>query len=176
MAPGWNNAILLVAQKGDMKAIVCVCALLSVSVPAMSSSSMQQTAPVNKNAPLRPGYDASKEVELAGTVRGISIRSKAGQSSGAYLTISTSRGLVDAHLGSFALRGGQPVSVHPGEQVTVVGVMSTANSSSILLARTIRTDTKTFIIRNEHGALLFPRPAAPGQIRFKRVIRGGIQQ
>jgi len=159
-----------------MKAIVCVCALLSMSAPAMSSSLMQQTAPANKNAAFRPGYDASKEVELAGTVRGISVRSKAGQPSGAYLTISTARGLVDAHLGSFALRGGQPVSVHPGEQVTVVGVMSTVNRSSIFLARTVRTNTQTFIIRTEHGALLFPRPAAPGQVRFKRVIRGGLQQ
>lgn len=158
-----------------MKAILCVCALLSMSAPAMSSSSTEQTAPVTKNAAFRPGYDASKEVELAGTVGGISVRSKAGQPSGAYLTISTSRGWVDAHLGSFALRGGQPVSVHPGEQVTVVGVMSAANPS-ILLARTVRTSTKTFAIRNEHGALLFPRPLAPGQVRFKRVVRGGAQQ
>jgi hypothetical protein len=159
-----------------MKTIVCVCALLSMSAPAMSSSLMQQAAPVTKNAAFRPDYDVSKEVELAGTVRGISVRSKAGRPSGAYLTISTSRGLVDTHLGSFALRGGQPVSVYPGEQVTVVGVMSTVNSSSIFLARTVRTNTKTFIIRNEHGALLFPRPAAPGQVRFKRVIRRGVQQ
>jgi hypothetical protein len=58
----------------------------------------------------------------------------------------------------------------------VAGVMTTVKGSPMLLARTIQTSTQSFVIRNEHGALLFPRPAARGQIRFKLVSPGSEKQ
>jgi len=156
-----------------MKAIVRVCAILAISAP-MFASSAQQAGIMTASKAFRPTYDASREITLTGNVRSISSRSKT--PSGAHLLITTSQGLVDAHLGTFALQGSQPVSLHPGEQVRVVGVMTRAEGSPMLLVRTIQSSGKTFVIRNEHGALLFPRPAARGQVRFKTVIRGGAQQ
>jgi hypothetical protein len=159
-----------------MNVTVCVGVLLAMSAHAMSASSAQQTSTMAKNVDFRPAYDASKEVTISGTVHSISAHSDSGKPFGAHLMISTAHGLVDAHLGSFALQGSQAVSLNPGEQVKVAGVMTTVKGSPMLLARTIRTSTQTFVIRNEHGALLFPRPAARGQIRFKLVSPGSEKQ
>jgi hypothetical protein len=156
-----------------MRAIVCVCVVLAASAP-MFASSAQETLITATNKLFRPTYDASREVTITGNVHGLRVHSKA--PSGAHLLITTSQGLIDAHLGRFALRGSQPLSLRAGEQVSVVGVMAWVDGSQILLARTISTGTKTFLIRNQHGALLFPRPGPTGQVRFKTVNRGGEQQ
>jgi hypothetical protein len=159
-----------------MKVIVCACVLLAISAHMMSASSEQQTSTMAKNADFRPAYDASKEVTISGTVHSVSAHSDSGKPSGAHLMISTAHGLVDAHLGSFALQGSRAVSLNRGEQVRVAGVMTTVKGSPMLLARTIQTGTQTFVIRNEHGALLFPRPSSRGQIRFKKVTPGSEKQ
>lgn len=148
--------------------------LLAIVTPTLVFSAPRDLT--TQNSSFRPRYDASKEVTVSGTVYSLSSQGKPGLPSGAHLMISTSRGLIDAHLGGFALMGSQPVSVHPGEQVSVVGVMTMAKGSVLLLARTVQANSKTFVIRNEHGALLFPRPAAPGQVRFRMVHRGDGQQ
>jgi hypothetical protein len=152
-----------------MRAIVRLCVVLSMSAP-MFASSAQQTGIGPTNKSFRPAYDASREIAVTGNVRGFSVHSNA--PSGAHLLITTSYGLIDTHLGSFALRGSQPLSLRPGEQVSVVGVMTSIGGSQILLARTISTGTKTFVIRNQHGALLFPRAGPKGQVRFKSVNQG----
>lgn len=156
-----------------MKAIVRVCLILAMST-LMFASSAQQADVRETNEPFRAAYDASREVTVIGNVSSISAYSQA--PSGAHVLIATARGLIDAHLGSFALQGSQPLSLHAGEHVSVVGVMTRIDGSQILLARTVSTSSKTFIIRNERGALLFPRPAARGQVRFKIVNRAGEQQ
>jgi hypothetical protein len=155
-----------------MKVAICLCLILAMPAPVMFASAMQQTAGVTSHPSPRAIYDASREITISGTVRGLAAGAHPGLPSGAYLSISTPRGLVEAHLGRFALLGSQPVSLRPGQQVEVVGLMTTVKSSSILLVRTIQTNTATFVIRNEHGALLFPRPADRGQVCFKSVTRG----
>jgi hypothetical protein len=154
-----------------MKVTICLYLILAMSAPAMSVSGRQPNS-IGNNPVHRTVYDASGELTISGTVRSLVSGGHPGLPSGTYLTISTPRGVVEAHLGRFALLGSQPVSLHPGEQVDVVGVMITVKSSSILLVRTIHTNTSTFVIRNEHGALLFPRPADRGLLRFKLVSRG----
>jgi hypothetical protein len=152
-----------------MRAIVRLCVVLAISAPLFASSA-QQTGIGATSKSFRHAYDANREVTVTGNVHGISVQSRA--PSGAHLLITTSQGLIDAHLGSFALRGSQPLSLRPGEQVSVVGVMTSIGGSQILLARTISTGTKTFVIRNQHGALLFPRAGPKGQVRFKSVNQG----
>jgi hypothetical protein len=159
-----------------MKERACVCVLLALSAPMLFASSAQQTGIGAKSVAFRPVYDASKEVTIEGTVHSISAKSISGKPLGAHLMISTAQGLVDAHLGSFAMQGSRPLSVNPGEQVKVVGVMTTVKRSQFLLARTVQTSSQTFVIRNQHGAMLFPHPAARGKVPFKTMSRGGEKQ
>lgn len=156
-----------------MRAIVRVCAVLAITAP-MFASAAQQPGIGATSKPFRRTYNASQEITVTGNVRGISVHGKA--PAGAHLLITTSQDLIDAHIGSFAFLGGQPLSLQLGEQVRVVGVMTWMDGSQILLARTVSTSTKTFVIRNERGALLFPRPSSTRQVRFKVVNRGGEQQ
>jgi hypothetical protein len=153
-----------------MRAIVRAFAVLAITAPIFASAA-QQTGTAATNKSFRRAYEASREITVTGSVRGISVHSKA--PSGAHLLITTSQGLIDMHVGSFALRGSQPLSLRPGEQVSVVGVMTWIDGSQILLARTVSTRNKTFVIRNERGALLFPRPSSTRQVRFKTVSHGG---
>lgn len=156
-----------------MRAIVRVCAVLAMSAP-MFTWSAPLTGIGASNKSFRPAYDASLVITVTGNVDSISVHSKA--PSGAHLLIATSQGLIDAHLGSFALMGSRPLSLRPGEQVSVIGVMTRVDGAQILLARTVSTSTKIFVIRNQHGALLFPHPGPAGQVRFKTVNRGGEWQ
>src|SRR5579872_3553091 len=102
-----------------MKVLICLCVILAMSAPAMSASGTRQMAVVKNNPAPRPIYDASREVTVSGTVRSVLAGGHPGLPSGAYLTLSTSQGVVDAHLGRFALLGSQAVSVRPGQQVEV---------------------------------------------------------
>jgi hypothetical protein len=75
---------------------------------------------------------------------------------GAHVIVATPSGDVDGHLGIYAMKGTNPFSVTPGERVSMVGVMSTANGKRVFLVRTIETGSKTYKIRNVHGALIHP--------------------
>ena len=156
-----------------MRAIVRVFTVLAITAPTFASAA-QQINHGAANQSFRRRYNASREVTVTGNVQGISVHSKA--PAGAHLLITTSQGLIDAHLGSFATRGSQPLSLRPGKQVSVVGVMTWIDGSQILLARTVSAGNKTYVIRNERGALLFPRAGTTRQVRFKTVTRGGEPQ
>lgn len=155
-----------------MKVILRVCVFLALFTPVFAWSAQQTGMTANQS--FRAGYDVSREITVTGNVSGVSFNSKA--PSGAHVLITTTHGSIDAHLGNFALQGSQPLSLQRGQAVRVVGMMTRINGSQVLLARTVSNGTKTYIIRNEHGALLFPQPAGRGRVRFKIVSRGGVPQ
>jgi hypothetical protein len=130
-------------------------ALLSLAVPIHA-----QTAAVAKRptAPAGPfNYDASKETTLSGTVSSVLKKSNPGMIMGSHLLFQTSSGAVDASLGGFALLGKGALSVSPGQQVSVTGVMKTINDKPVFLARTVKVGSEVYTIRNERGLLLTPQ-------------------
>jgi hypothetical protein len=129
----------------------CLLTALVISSSFAVPTKAATTQPV-KRAPM-PRYDASKEVTLKGTVS-IVKASVSGSVMGGHLLLSSGNKTVDAHLGPFALRGAAGVKVSPGEQVKLVGVMTTLHGNQIFLVRTIETANTTYTIRNEHGAPL----------------------
>jgi len=94
-----------------MRAMVRAFAVLAITAPIFASAA-QQTGTAATNKSFRRAYEASREITVTGSVRGISVHSKA--PSGAHLLITTSQGLIDMHVGSFALRGSQPLSSAAG--------------------------------------------------------------
>jgi len=113
-----------------------------------------ETAQASKRQIVAPGYDVGKEVTLEGTVESVVTKSNRGMLLGAHLIFATSSGTVDAHLGTYALKGPHALSFTPGEHVKVVGVMTTANNSRVFLARTVENSAGTFTIRSQHGFLI----------------------
>ncbi|MFZ0299362.1 MAG: hypothetical protein WAM13_13515 [Candidatus Sulfotelmatobacter sp.] len=103
-------------------------------------------------------YDISKEVTLSGTVSDVIAKAAPGTLPGPHLLFATSSGKVDASLGRFALRGKNPLSVAPGKEVQVTGVMKTIKNKDVFVARIVKVDGKAYKLRNQHGATVSPLP------------------
>jgi hypothetical protein len=108
-----------------------------------------------KRAVVPSRYSMAKEVTLQGTVQSVHAKPTAAMMFGAYLTVATAQGTVDAQVGRFLLHGPRALSFSRGQQVKLVGVMTTVNHRSVLLTRLIETGTQTITVRNERG---FPAP------------------
>jgi hypothetical protein len=134
-------------------------ALLAIAVPAGAQTTAQTTS---RAAVPAPRYEASKEVTLQGNVLDVVTKAPAGKLIGAHVIVATSSGDVDAHLGVYALKGTNALTLTPGERVQLVGVMTTAGANQVFLVRTIQAGSQTHQIRNVHGFLLRPAKASKG--------------
>jgi hypothetical protein len=101
-------------------------------------------------------YDVNKEVTLSGTVSNVLAKAAPGTLPGPHLLFATSSGKVDASLGRFALQGKNPLSVAPGKEVQVTGVMKTIRNRNVFVARIVRVDGKAYKVRNQHGVPVSP--------------------
>jgi hypothetical protein len=101
-------------------------------------------------------YDISKEVTLSGTVSDVLAKAAPGTLPGAHLLFATSSGSVDASLGKFALQGNDPVSVAPGREVAVTGIMMTIRGKDVFIARIVKVGGRAYTLRNQHGVPVSP--------------------
>jgi ABC-type uncharacterized transport system ATPase subunit len=111
-------------------------------------------------------YDISKEVTLSGTVSAVIAKPAPGMMWGSHLMLETVSGKVDASLGRWGLVGKDSLSVTPGQQVEVTGVMKTLRDKEVFVARTVKVNGKVYTMRNEHGI-----PVSP-QARKRAVEKG----
>jgi hypothetical protein len=101
-------------------------------------------------------YDVSKEVTLSGTVSSVLYKPAPGMIWGSHLMVETSFGRLDASLGRFGLEGKDALSVTPGQQVEITGVMKTVRHQEVFVVRSVRANGKTSTMRNEHGVDVSP--------------------
>lgn len=128
-----------------------VCALVFLSLLLPLSSTYPQTAAVATRHAGPFSYDVTKEVTLNGTVLSVLAKPSQGMIMGSHLLFATSIGQVDASLGTFGLRGKGALSVAPGQQIAVTGVMKTLRNKQVFLARTVKVDGQVYTIRNARG-------------------------
>jgi hypothetical protein len=124
--------------------------LLALTLPG---SAHGQTAARAKAAAAPPKYDVAREVMVEGTVASVVTKPVPGLLAGAHAFLATASGPVDAHLGTYALRGTPALALAVGEKVTMVGVMQTVQGRPVLLVRTVKTGSGQYTIRNAHGIL-----------------------
>jgi hypothetical protein len=130
-------------------------ALVSLAVPAHAQApavAVRPTAPVGASH-----YDISEETTLSGTVSSVIKKPSAEMIMGAHLMVKTSSGTVDASLGHFAFDGKGALSVTPGQQVQVTGIMKTLKGQQVFVARTVKVDDEVYTLRNEHGLVVSPQ-------------------
>jgi hypothetical protein len=101
-------------------------------------------------------YDISKEVTLTGTVSDVLAKAAPGTMPGPHLLFATSSGKVDASLGRFALQGKNPLSVTPGQEITVTGIMKTIKDKDVFVARIVKVNGKAYSLRSHYGVPLSP--------------------
>ena len=135
-------------------------AILAIAVPMRAQTAAQTTA--RPTAVPAPRYEASKEITLQGNVLDVVTKPPAGKLIGTHVIVATSSGDVDAHLGSYAMKGANAFTLTTGERVQLVGVMTTSGANRVFLVRTIQSGSHVYKIRNEHGALLHPAKSTQG--------------
>jgi len=102
-------------------------------------------------------YDVSKEITLSGTVSSVLHKPDPRMIWGSHLMVETAFGRVDASVGRFGLEGEGTVSVTPGQQIELTGVMKTVRDKEVFVVRSVRATGKTYPIRNEHGIEVSPQ-------------------
>jgi len=114
-----------------------------------------------------PYYDVSQEVTLSGTVSAVLSRPAPGMMMGAHLLLTTISGKVDASLGRWGFQGKGALSVVPGQQVEVTGVLKAFRGREVFVARIVKAGGKVYTMRNAHGIPVSPqareRSAAKGE-------------
>jgi hypothetical protein len=102
-------------------------------------------------------YDVSKEVTLSGTVSSVLHKAAPGMTWGSHLIVETASGRLDASLGRFGLEGKGALSVTPGQQIELTGVMKTVRDKEVFVVRRVKANGKTYTMRNEHGIDVSPQ-------------------
>ena len=101
-------------------------------------------------------YDVSKEVTLSGTVSSVLQKPAPGMIWGSHLMVETVFGRLDASLGRFGLAGTGALSVTPGQQIELTGVVKTVRDNVVFVVRKVRAGGETYTIRNQHGIEVSP--------------------
>jgi hypothetical protein len=119
-----------------------------------------QTAEGTASSVVSPKYDLTQEVTLTGTVSSVvkNTTPEMQMLGGSHLIVQTTSGEIDASLGGYAMKAEGALSVSPGQQVQVTGVMKTIRAQQVFVTRLVQVNGRIFKIRNEHGFVLAPEP------------------
>jgi hypothetical protein len=128
---------------------VCLAALAIAIAAGPTHANTQSNLP--KRAAAVSHYDLSKEVTLQGTIQSVDAKPSAAMMFGEHLTVATAQGIIEAQVGRFLLRGPGAESFAPGQQVKLVGLMTTVNQRQVLMTRLIVTGGRTITVRNQNG-------------------------
>jgi hypothetical protein len=115
-----------------------------------------QTAPAAANPASPFGYEITREVTLSGTVVSAPTKSSAKARHASQFLLTTSSLTVNINLGIFERRE-SAISVAPGKQIEVTGVMKNLNGTQVLLARILKAGNQIYTIRNERGIPIAPQ-------------------
>jgi hypothetical protein len=114
--------------------------------------------PLNAHPGNLPGtYDIGKEVTLNGTVSSVLHKPAPGMTWGSHLIIETASGRIDASLGRWGLAGKDALSVKPGQQIEVTGVMKTVREKEVLIVRSVKANGKVYAVRDHRGTEVSPQ-------------------
>ena len=138
-----------------------LCFLVAVVLVASAARAQQHPAP------RALAYDAARETVLQGTVLSFTASSST-PPLGARLSLQTSSGPVEIHLGSASYLRANDFVLAPGEAVTIVGFNVAVRQGHIFLARVIQKGSQSLALRTTTGAPLWlagarARPAANAQ-------------
>jgi hypothetical protein len=131
------------------------CLLTALVITSLAAPLYASNKPFKRTV-IAPRYQASKEVTMEGTIQSVVKKPTPGSMLGTHLMVSTSKGTIDAHIGTFVTRGSHGYSPAVGQSVKIVGVMTTVNHKEVFLTRSIESGNRTVQVRTAHGFLIVP--------------------
>ena len=96
-------------------------------------------------------YNPSTETTVKGTVEQVKQVTGRHGWNGTHLTLKTGAGTMDVHVGPSSYVSQQGFSFAAGDKVEVVGSKVTMGGNEALIAREIKKDGKTLVLRNAQG-------------------------
>ncbi len=120
-------------------------------------------------------FDATHEVTLQGTIKEVVAHPPAGSPLGMHLTVATTTGTQDVHVGSYLPKQVTENLLHANAQVIVVGGYVNLAGKNIFLARQLVVGSQTITVRNEHGFLIMPKTENVNHHAPKTSMAGGAQ-
>ena len=95
-------------------------------------------------------YDIKREGTLVGTVTDFKPSSTT-PPLGAHVTLQTTAGVVDVHLGDARLLAANHFNIQSGDTLRIIGAYTPVGSSSLFLARIVQKGTQALAVRTERG-------------------------
>jgi hypothetical protein len=117
-------------------------------------------------------YDLSRETVLQGTVVSFTASSQM-PPIGSHVTIQTSSGPVDVHLGNATVLKMNDVFLAAGDSVRIVGEKQLYGGGSFFAARILQKGNQSVTLRNSQGIPVSPKRAVTGSPA--RMRQGGAQ-
>ncbi len=103
--------------------------------------------------PPEPSYDRSSEMTIKGTVRAMRQEKNVMMGKGTHLTVRTEDGrLHDVYLGPKDYVRQQEIKINRGDDIEITGSRSLVNGETVMLAREVQHDGRTFALRSAEGA------------------------
>ena len=134
--------------------MIIVWAVLAGSMtPPIAARAQERSALAS---PRPTSYDTRRETLLEGTVLSYTGDSRL-PPIGAHVTVQTSSGTVDVHLGPESYLLSNHFSLSPGDSVRFVGVSITTSQGTVFLARMAQKGDQSIAVRSSNG---FPRATA----------------
>ncbi|HVO63941.1 MAG TPA: hypothetical protein VMT53_23670 [Terriglobales bacterium] len=96
-------------------------------------------------------YDPKSEVTMSGTVDHITQQSGRRGWQGTHLFLKTDNGVIEVHVGPADYIASQQFSFAAGDVVEVTGSKIKMQDQDVLLAREIKKEGKTLVLRNPQG-------------------------
>ena len=121
------------------------------------AGAQQKTAPQQSQ-----GYQTSREVSVQGSVLSYSETSSAAPF-GAHVTIQSSSGVLDVHLGNARLLENSHFTLAAGDAVRVIGENVAFGTGTLFVARIVQKDGQTLALRSTQGFPLRPASKSAGQ-------------
>lgn len=125
-------------------------------VLVIASMTLPITASAQERSPLvsqrLTAYDMSRETVLQGTVLDYTADSPV-PPLGAHVTVQTSTGIVDVHLGPDAYLHSNHFSLSAGDAIKFVGASITTNQGMVFLARIVQKGDQSITVRSSSGFL-----------------------
>ena len=125
--------------------------------------------PAAAPAPRTGEYDVRRESEVVGTVVAYAANSKT-VPFGARVTVQTSSGVIEAHLGDPRLLAANHFSIETGDTLRIVGETLITGNTSLFVVRIAQKGTQALAVRTARG---FPVPyVAPRNTQAAAMHRG----
>ncbi|HEY2121224.1 MAG TPA: hypothetical protein VGH37_18705 [Candidatus Acidoferrum sp.] len=125
-------------------------------LPGNSALAQSNSAPSVQSSASIQAYDINRERTLVGIVLTYTASSQTAPH-GPRLTLQTSSGVVDVHLGDVRTLSVNRFTIQPGDTLRIIGEnVSFANNTTQFLARILQKGTQAIAVRTTRGFLIPP--------------------